>query len=146
MDRTKTNEPSFWGWALKIASVTGLTGIICCVAPAVLFMFGLMGGIYAISFANFFYHDNGSVGLGAWILRGLAVIMGVVGIMLYRRKQNQCAVDSKRKRRNTILASVIITLLGISIYLSLEQLSGWYFDKFIVPAQQADYQTQKAAQ
>ena len=53
MDRTKTNEPSFWGWALKIASVTGLTGIICCVAPAVLFMFGLMGGIYAISFANF---------------------------------------------------------------------------------------------
>jgi len=146
MKRTQTKEPSLLGWALKIAGASGLTGIICCVAPAVLFMFGLVSGIYAISFANFFYHDNGSVGLGAWILRGLAVIMGVVGIMLYRRKQNQCAVDSKRKRRNTILASVIITLLGISIYLSLEQLSGWYFDKFIVPAQQADYQTQKAAQ
>ena len=146
MDRTQTDEPSFWGWALRIAGASGLTGIICCVAPAVLFMFGLMGGIYAISFANFFYQDDGSAGLGAWILRALAVAVGVIGIMFYRRKQNQCSVDPKRKRRNIILASVLITLLGISFYLSLEQLSGWYFDKYIVPAQQAGYESPKTAQ
>ena len=38
--------------------------IICCVAPAVLFMFGLMGGVFAISFADFFYNDDGSEGIG----------------------------------------------------------------------------------
>ncbi len=146
MKRTQTKEPSFLGWALKIAGASGLTGIICCVAPAVLFMFGLVSGIYAISFANFFYHEDGSAGLGAWILRGLAVGIGVVGIILYRRKQNQCSVDPKRKLRNTVLASVMIALLAISFYLSLEQLSGWFFDNYIVPAQQADYETQKAAQ
>ena len=146
MDRFQTNEPNLWAWALKVAGVSGLTGILCCVAPAVLFMFGLMGGIYAISFANFFYQADGSAGLGAWILRGLAVAMSVIGIMLYRRKQKQCAVDPKRKRRNILLASVMITLLVISFYLSLERLSGWYFDRYIVPAQQAEYEAQKAAE
>ena len=45
-----------------LAAPVGQTGMLCCVAPAVLFMFGLIGGVYAISFANFFYKD-GSTGL-----------------------------------------------------------------------------------
>ena len=51
-------EPSLWKWGLKIAASAGLAGMICCVAPAVLFAFGLMGGIYAISFADFFYAEE----------------------------------------------------------------------------------------
>lgn len=94
-------EPNFFKWAFKYAATAGIAGIICCVAPAVLFMFGLMGGIYAISFADFFYAEDGSIGTGSWILRGLAVIIGVYGIYLYRKKQNQCSMDPKRKGKTS---------------------------------------------
>ncbi|MFV0571284.1 MAG: hypothetical protein ACK5M1_02485 [Xanthomarina gelatinilytica] len=132
-------EPNFLKWAFKYAATAGIAGIICCVAPAVLFMFGLMGGIYAISFADFFYAEDGSVGTGSWILRGLAVIIGVYGIYLYRKKQNQCSMDPKRKKKNLFLMIVITFILGLGIFLSLEKWSTWYFDEHIVPAQQEAY-------
>lgn len=138
-ETTKQKEPNVLKWALKYAASAGIAGILCCVAPAVLFMFGLMGGIYAISFADFFYAEDGSVGLGSWILRGLAVIIGVYGIYLYRRKQNQCSIDPKRKRKNLILMIVITAVLGLGVFLTLEKWSSWYFNKHIVPAQQEEY-------
>ena len=132
MEQSQTNQPSLWKWVLKVAAAAGLTGMFCCVAPAVLFAFGLMGGVYAISFADFFYQEDGSAGLGAWILRGLAVVIAVVGIALYRRKQNQCSIDVKRKRKNIVLASVMIPLLAVGFFLTLERLSSWYFDTYIM--------------
>ncbi len=134
MSETKAQEPSVWKWVLKVASAAGLTGIICCVAPAVLFMLGLAGGIWAISFADFFYEGTG--GVGAWILRGFAVVIGVGGIVLFKRKQDQCSTDPKRKRRNLILVSVLIAVFGAGFYFTLERASGWYFQKYVVPAQQ----------
>ncbi len=132
MQQSQTNQPSVWKWVLKVAASAGLAGMFCCVAPAVLFMFGLMGGVYAISFANFFYQEDGSAGFGAWGLRGLAVVIGVAGLLLYRRKQNQCSIDPKRKRRNIILASVMIPLLGLGFFFTLEKLSSWYFDTYVM--------------
>lgn len=114
--------------------------MLCCVAPAVLFALSLMSGIYAISFANFFYAADGSAGLGVWVLRGLAALVGLVGLLLYRRKQNQCSVDPKRKRKNLLLTGVLILLLDAGFYLSFEELTAWYFDEYIVPAQQAEYE------
>lgn len=139
MEQTKEKEPNVVKWALKYAVSAGIAGIICCVAPAVLFMFGLMGGIYAISFADFFYAEDGSVGLGSWILRGMAVLIGAYGIYLYRKKQNQCSIDPKRKRKNLILMIIITIVLGVGIFLTLEKWSSYYFDKHIVPAQQEEY-------
>ena len=130
MQQSQTNQPSVWKWVLKVAASAGLAGMFCCVAPAVLFMFGLMGGVYAISFANFFYQEDGSAGFGAWGLRGLAVVIGVAGLLLYRRKQNQCSIDPRRKRKNVILASVMIPLLGLGFFFTLEKPSSWYFDTY----------------
>lgn len=139
-DTTEQQPPSVWSWVLKVAGAVGLTGMICCVAPMVLFMIGLMGGIYAISFANFFYHPDGSAALGAWLLRGLAAVVGIAGFWLYRKKQNQCSIDPKRKRRNLILVGVLIAVLGVASYVTFEELSAWYFDEYIVPAQQQEYE------
>ncbi len=142
MSETHNKEPSLIKWALNVAATAGLVGIICCVAPMVLFMFGLMGGIYAISFADAFYHADGSAAFGAWLLRGLAVVVGVVGIWYYRRKQNRCSIDPKRKRKNLLILTATIAVLGLGFYLSLEKMSSWYFDKYVVPAQQQEYQEQ----
>lgn len=134
----QSEAPSLMRWALGVAASAGLAGMICCVAPMVLFMFGIMGGVYAISFADFFYAADGSAGTGAWLLRGVAVVVGAVGFWMYRKKQNQCSIDQDRQKKNLILLGVLIAVLGVGFFLSLEKLSGWYFDAYIVPAQQAE--------
>ncbi|MEM6821164.1 MAG: hypothetical protein AAF558_04325 [Verrucomicrobiota bacterium] len=139
MANNKTNEePSIIKWALKVAASAGMAGMLCCVAPAILFMFGLMGGVYAISFADFFYAEDGSAGTGAWILRIVAVAIGAFGIYKFRTRQNQCSIDPKRKQKNLMLVIVAIVVVGIGVFLSLEKLTSWYFDKYIVPAQQEE--------
>ena len=130
-ERTNTNEPSLFRWALSLAASIGIAGMLCCVAPMVLFMLGLMGGVYAISFADFFYQPDGAPGIGAWVLRGLAVVVGLVGVVLYHRKQNQCSLDPKRQQKNLILLVVMMTFFGLGAFLSLEALSSWYFDELI---------------
>ena len=133
-----SSEPNVIRWALKFASAAGVSAILCCVAPAVLFMFGIVGGSYAISFADFFYNEDGTAGLGAWVLRAVAFLVGVYGIYTYRKKQNQCSIDPKRKRKNLILLSIIIVSVGIGLYFMLEKWSASYFDQYIVPAQQEE--------
>ncbi|MGB1308551.1 MAG: hypothetical protein ACPG6B_06550 [Oceanihabitans sp.] len=134
----KQEEPNAIKWSLKYAVSAAIAGILCCVAPAVLFMFGLMGGVYAISFADFFYAEDGSLGAGSWILRGVAVLIGVYGFYLFRKKQNQCSIDPKRKKKNLILMVIVTIILGVGLFLSLEKWSSWYFDEYIVPAQQEE--------
>ena len=133
-------EPGLFKWGMGVAASVGLAGMLCCVAPMVLFMVGLMGGAYAISFANFFYESDGSAGTGAWILRGIAVLIGIAGFWLYRRQQNQCSIDPERKKKNLMLVTLIIAVFGIGFFLSFEAISSWYFDAFIVPAQQNELQ------
>ncbi|MFO8098490.1 MAG: hypothetical protein R6T83_02575 [Salinibacter sp.] len=138
---TDDTPPSLWSWGLKVAASAGLAGMICCVAPAVLFAMGLMGGIYAISFADFFYAADGSAGLGAWLLRGLAALVGLIGTWLYSRRQNQCSIDPARKRRNITLLALLVATLGTGAYLTFEEATTWYFNEYVVPAQQAEYET-----
>ena len=135
---TQKKDPNLIKWGVKYSISAALAGILCCVAPAVLFMFGLMGGVYAISFADFFYEEDGGSGTGAWILKILALCIGIYGVYKFRKKQNQCSIDPKRKKKNLILLSVIILTLGIGLFLSLEKWSAWYFDEYIVPAQQKE--------
>ena len=139
MENQKTNRPpNILRWGMSIAATAGLTGMICCVAPMFLFMLGLMSGTYAISFADFFYQEDGSVGTGAWILRILSIFMGLGGIWYYRGQQQQCTIDPKEQQKNLIALVFIVSTLGIGTFLSLEALSSWYFDAYIVPAQQKE--------
>ena len=130
--------PSVLRWGLTVAASAGLTGMLCCVAPMVLFMFGLMGGAYAISFADFFYAADGSTGTGAYVLRALAVLVGVGGVWRYRSQQQACSIDPKRQQTNLMLVVGLVAIFGVAFFLSLESLSSWYFDAYIVPAQQQE--------
>lgn len=138
-EESKSKEaPSVLKWALKFASAAGLSAMLCCVAPAVLFMFGIVGGSYAISFADFFYQEDGSAGVGAWALRIFALGLGIYGVYSYRKRQNQCSVDPKRKQLNLFLLTALIVLGGVGVYFMLEKWSASYFDEHIVPAQQEE--------
>ena len=139
-EHTNPEQPGVWPWALKVAAAAGLTGIVCCVAPAVLFALGLAGGIWAISFADFFYEGTNDVGI--LVLRAAAVLIGIGGIVVFKRKQDQCSLDPARKRKNLILLTIAIAVLGVGFFLTLDRLSAWYFDKVIVPAQQEEFRSQ----
>ena len=134
----KIKSPNAFKWSLKFGLISALTGMICCVAPAILFMFGLMGGVVAISFADFFYAEDGSLGTGSILLRILACFLGIYGFIMYRKKQNQCSIDPKRKKLNLTLLSFFLLTFGVSFFLAFESLSGWYFDEYIVPQQQIE--------
>ena len=132
------SQPNPLRWSLKFGLISALTGMICCVAPAILFMFGLMGGVVAISFADFFYAEDGSLGTGSVFLRIIALCLGIYGFIMYRKKQNQCSIDPKRKRLNLALLTFLLLTFGTSFFLAFETLSGWYFDEYIVPQQQIE--------
>ena len=131
-------NPNAFKWSIKYGLLSALTGMLCCVAPAVLFMFGLMGGVVAISFADFFYKEDGSLGIGSVVLRIIAVGLGVYAILTFRKKQNQCSINPRRKKLNLILLMLLLTTFGVSFFLAFESLSSWYFDKYIVPQQQLE--------
>lgn len=131
-------NPNAFKWSIKYGLLSALTGMLCCVAPAVLFMFGLMGGVVAISFADFFYKEDGSLGVGSIILRIIAVGLGVYATLIFRKKQNQCSINPQRKKLNLILLILLLTTFGVSFFLAFESLSSWYFDKYIVPQQQLE--------
>ena len=131
-------SPNAFKWSLKFGLISALTGMICCVAPAILFMFGLMGGVVAISFADFFYAEDGSLGTGSILLRILACFLGIYGFIMYRKKQNQCSIDPKRKKLNLTLLTFLLLTFGVSFFLAFESLSRWYFDEYIVPPQQIE--------
>ena len=134
----KMKSPNAFKWSLKFGLISALTGLICCVARAILFMFGLMGGVVAISFADFFYAEDGSLGTGSILLRILACFLGIYGFIMYRKKQNQCSIDPKRKKLNLTLLTFLLLTFGVSFFLAFESLSGWYFDEYIVPQQQIE--------
>ena len=85
-----------------------------------------------------FYNEDGSEGTGSLILKGIAILIGIYGVYSFRKKQNQCSINPKRKRKNMIILIITIIVLGLGIFFSLEKWSSWYFDTHIVPAQQQE--------
>ena len=123
----------------KYGIASAFAGIVCCVAPMILFQLGVIGGIYAISFADFFYKSDGSLGLFGWIIRIIGLLIVCYGIYRFNIKEN-CSLNSdNQKRINKILFSVLLIIFSLTLFLSLEKLSSIYFDEYIVPAQKKEY-------
>ena len=124
----------------KYGIALAFAGIVCCVAPMILFQLGVIGGIYAISFADFFYKSDGSLGLFGWIIRIIGLLIVCYGIYRFNIKED-CSLNSdNQKKINKVLFSVLLIIFSLSLFLSLEKLSSIYFDEYIVPAQKKEYQ------
>ena len=124
----------------KYGIASAFAGILCCVAPMILFQLGLIGGIYAISFADFFYKSDGSLGLFGWLIRIIGLSIVCYGIYRFNIKED-CSLNSdNQKIINKLLFSVVLITFSLSLFLSLEKLSSIYFDEYIVPAQKKEYQ------
>tara|TARA_Y100000768_G_scaffold318816_1_gene254404 strand:- start:290 stop:703 length:414 start_codon:yes stop_codon:yes gene_type:complete len=124
----------------KYGIASAFAGIVCCVAPMILFQLGLIGGIYAISFADFFYKPDGSLGLFGFLIRIIGLSIVCYGIHRFNIKEDCSLNTDNQKRINKLLFSFLLITFSLSLFLSLEKLSSIYFDEYIVPAQKKEYQ------
>ena len=125
----------------KYGIASAFAGIMCCVAPMILFQLGLIGGIYAISFADFFYKEDGSIGIGAITLRFFAFLVIIIGIIKFNKKENCSLNSAMEKKINKVLFAIISTIIAIALFWTLDEFSSYYFDEYIVPQQQLEYNT-----
>jgi hypothetical protein len=132
------NPPNPFVVAAKYGLGAAFAALVCCVAPAVLVLAGLMGGVAALSFTGRFYEPDGSASPAGWALRGVAVLIGALAVLLYRRKQNQCSVDPARKRKNLALLVSALAVIGLAAYLGLDRASTAVFESVVAPRQQSE--------
>lgn len=103
--------------AVRIGVVAGITGLLCCVGPTVLALFGVVSAGTAFVWANDLY-DNYS-----WLFRlaGLTVLAGLVLWALRRR--DQCTLGGIRRvwpRLVLALGTAVgtyLVLYGVTTYL-----------------------------
>ena len=90
---------------------------------------------------DFFYKEVGSIGFGAIILRLFAFTILIIGIIRFNNKEN-CSLNSdKEKKVNKILIAIILTIITVALFWTLDEFSSYYFDKYIVPQQQLEYKS-----
>lgn len=100
----------------RIGITGGLVGILCCVGPTALALFGIISAGTAFVWANDLYDNY------AWWFRlsGLVVLGLLVWVSLKRR--NQCSLAGMRRRRWRLLGT-----LGIAVgtYAILYAVTTW---------------------
>lgn len=101
-------------WRIGVSG--GLVGILCCVGPTVLALFGIVSAGTAFVWANDLYANY------AWWFRlaGLAVLGGLVWTSLRRR--NQCSLAGVRQRRWRLLGALAI---AVGTYVALYAVTTW---------------------
>jgi hypothetical protein len=100
----------------RIGITGGLVGILCCVGPTVLALFGIVSAGTAFVWANDLY-DN-----FAWWFRlgGLVVLIALTWVALRRR--NQCSIAGMRRLRWRLLG---VFAIAAGTYLALYALTTW---------------------
>lgn len=96
--------------ALWIGLLAGVTGILCCASPVVLFLFGVASASEAISLGDHLYNNY------AWYFRAAGMAVGIVATLVYLRRRNRCSIAGARAEWRTLL-SVIATAVATYIVL-----------------------------
>lgn len=100
----------------RIGVTSGAFGLMCCVGPTVLALFGVVSGATALSWGDKLYDHY------AWWFRlgGLAMLAGLTAVALRRR--NHCTIGGVRRWRWRLAATVGI---AVGTYAALYALTTW---------------------
>lgn len=103
-------------FGIGLGLLSGLVGMLCCVTPAVLVLFGLTTATAAVSLATRWYAEY------AWHLRGMAVLLAVAGIMIHLRRRNACSLQGARANLNLVVTTFVV---GVLTYAALYWITTW---------------------
>ena len=65
----------------------------------------------------------------------------IIGIIKFNKKENCSLNSAKEKKINKVLFAIISTIIAIALFWTLDEFSSYYFDEYIVPQQQLEYNT-----
>ena len=112
----QTYQQGLQKFGIGLGLFSGLVGMLCCVTPAVLVLFGLTTATAAVSLATRWYAEY------AWYLRGAAVLLAIAGIVLHLRRRNACSLRGAR----TNLGLIVTTLtVGVLTYAAFYGFTTW---------------------
>lgn len=85
------------GKALWIGVGAGVTAILCCVSPVVLFLLGVSTAAEAITLGDRLYYGY------AWLFRGVGLGVAIVATVIYLRRRRSCTVRGAAANWRTLL-------------------------------------------
>ncbi len=91
--------------ALWIGVGAGLTAILCCVSPVVLFLLGVSTAAEAITLGDRLYYGY------AWYFRGFGVAIAIAATVIYLRRRRSCSLRGAAANWRTLLAIAAATVL-----------------------------------
>ena len=91
---------------IKVARLPVVFASLCCLSPLVLVLFGLSTVAFASSLADTLYGDY------KWIFRALGLILLLISVIVYFRKQKGiCTIDQAKKRKREIINTTLLVLI-----------------------------------
>ncbi len=92
---------------LKISSVPVLVASLCCLSPIILVLLGVSGVAFASSLADTLYGEY------KWYFRVAGLLALAAALFFYfRREKGICTIDEAKRRRNEILNTVALVVIG----------------------------------
>ncbi len=104
----QSNQQSSQKFGITLGLLSGLAGMLCCVTPAVLVLFGLTTATAAVSLATRWYAEY------AWYLRGAAALLAIAGILLHLKRRNACSLRGARANLSLIVTTFVAGVLAYS--------------------------------
>jgi hypothetical protein len=100
----------------RIGLTSGAVGILCCVGPAVLALFGIVSASTAFAWATNLYDDY------AWWFRLAGLVALTVLVWVALRRRDQCSVAGVWRLRRPLLG-----VLGVAVvtYTALYAVTTW---------------------
>lgn len=100
MDRAWIDVKALW-----IGVGAGVTAILCCVSPVVLFLLGISTATEAISLGDRLYYGY------AWYFRGVGVGVAIVAIVIYLRRRRSCTLRGAAANWPTLLGVALVLVV-----------------------------------
>ncbi len=102
--------------ALWIGVGAGLTAILCCVSPVVLFLLGVSTAAEAITLGDRLYYGF------TWYFRGVGVAIAIAATLVYLRRRRSCTVRGAAAHWRTLLG---IAAVMVGTYVALYAATGY---------------------
>jgi len=112
----KSFKQASQSFGIGLGLLSGLVGMLCCLTPAVLVLFGLTTATAAVSLATRWYAEY------AWYLRGTAALLALAGIMIHLKKRNACSLRGARANFGLIATTAVV---GVLAYGALYWFTTW---------------------
>lgn len=100
---------------LSLIGMPVIAASLCCLSPIIIVLFGVGSVAFASSLADTLYLSY------KWYFRAAGLILLILSIVLYYRKQGICTLDQAKRRQkeilNTVLVSVFTAIVGYIFFL-----------------------------